>query len=169
MRRLNGDVVGDAVFGIEIEVGGGLEAAAERHQQALRHILLRQADGLGAGAVHIHRHVGIVEGLLDARVGRAGNIADLIEHALGQGAVAIEIRADDLNIDGRREAEVENLRDDVHRQHVERDAGILAGQHAAQLLDIGRGGMVILGQLHLDVGVRRADRRRGGVGEIQPE
>ncbi len=73
----------------------------------------------GAGAVHVHRHVGMVEGLLDARVGGAGNIADLVQHALGQGAVAVEIRADDLNIDRRGEAEVQNLRHDVHRQHIE--------------------------------------------------
>ena len=43
LRRLDGDVVGDAVARIEIEAGAGLEAAAERHQQALRHVLLRQA------------------------------------------------------------------------------------------------------------------------------
>ena len=167
LRGLDGHVVADAAFGIEIEAGGGLEAAAEGHQQALRHILLRQADGLGAGAVHVHRHIGIVEGLLDARVGCAGNIADLIEHALGEGAVAVEVGADDLNIDGRREAEVENLGDDVHRQRVKSDAGILACQHVAQTLDIGRGGVVIFGELHLDVGVGRADGRGGRVGEIQ--
>ena len=44
LRSLDGDVVGNAVARIEIEVGAGLEAAAERHQQALRHVLLRQAD-----------------------------------------------------------------------------------------------------------------------------
>ena len=43
LRRLNGDVVGDAVARIEIEVGAGLEAAAQRDQQALRDILLREA------------------------------------------------------------------------------------------------------------------------------
>ena len=110
LRRLNGDVVGNAVAGIEIEVGAGLEAAAEGHQQALRHILLRQAHVLGAGAVHVHCQVGIIEGLLDARVGGAGNIADLIQHALGEGAVAVEIGADDLNIDGRGETKIQDLR-----------------------------------------------------------
>ena len=132
LRRLDGDVVADAVARIEIEVGRGLEAAAERDQQALRHVLLGEADGSGAGAVDIDGHVGIVEGLLDARVGGAGNVADLVEHVFGQGAVAVEIGPDDLDVDGRGQAEVENLGHDVDGQHVEGDAGILAGQHAAQ-------------------------------------
>ncbi len=35
------------------------------------------------------------------------------------------------------------------------------------MLDVRRRGMVLLGQLHLDVGVGRADGRRGRVGEVQ--
>ncbi len=135
----------------------------------MRHILLGQPDLLGPGAVHIHGQIGLVERLLDARIGRAGNIADLVEHAFGEGAVAIQIRADNLDVDGRREAEVQNLRDNVHRQHIKRDAGILLGQHAAQALHISRGGVVIRAQLHLDVRVGGADRRRGRVGEVQRE
>ena len=167
LRRLNGHVVGDSALGIEIEGGGGLEAAAQSHQQAGGHIFLSQADGLGTGAVHVHRHFGIVEWLLNARVGGAGNIPDLIKYALGEGAVAIEVWADDLDIDGRGQTEVQNLRHNVHRQHIKRHAGILADQHGAQALDVGRGGMVVLAQLHLDVGVGRADGRRGRVGQVQ--
>jgi len=124
----------------------------------LRHILLRQADGLGAGAVHVHGYIGLVEGLLNARIGSAGDIANLIEHALGQGAVAVQVHADDLNIDGRGAAEVENLGDDVHRQHIKRDAGVLAVEHGAQALDVLLGGMVVGAQLHLDIRVGRAHR-----------
>ncbi len=54
LRRLDGDVVRNAVTRIEIKGGAGLEAAAQRHQQALRHILLRQSCVLGARAVHVH-------------------------------------------------------------------------------------------------------------------
>ena len=84
LRSLHGHVVAHAVSWIEIEVGRGLKAAAQRHQQALRHILLGQPNRLGARAVHIHRHVGIIERLLNARVGRAGNIAHLVQHPLRQ-------------------------------------------------------------------------------------
>ena len=128
---------------IEIEVGAGLEAAAQRDQQALRHILLRQPGGCGARAVHVDRQIGIVERLLDARVDRAGHIAHFVQHALGEGAIGIKIGPDDLDIDGRGQAEVENLGHDVHGQRVERDAGIFAGQHVAQALHIGLGGVVM--------------------------
>jgi hypothetical protein len=138
-----------------------LEAAAQGHQEAAGHVLLRQADHLGASAVHVHGEPGIVERLLNARIGDAGNIANFIEHALGQGAIAVEVRAHDLNIDGRGEAEVQNLGHDVHWKHIEGDAGVLAGQHRAQALDVSRGGVVIGGQLHLNVGVGRPDGRRG--------
>ena len=98
---MDGDVVADAVFGIEEKAGAGLEAAAQGYQQTGRHVLLRQADGLGAGAVHVHRHLRKVEGLLNAHVRRAGNVTDLVGHAFGQSPVAVEIRADDLEVDGR--------------------------------------------------------------------
>ena len=167
MRGLDSNAVTDAVLRIEIEAGRGLEAAAESNQYALRHILLRQANLLGAGAVNIHRHIGIVEGLLDARVGGAGNIANFIQHAFGESVIAIHIGADDLYIDRRRKAKVENLGDNVHRQHIEGDTRILAGQYTAQALNVGRGRVMVLGQLHLDVGVRRANGRRGRVREVQ--
>ena len=111
--------------------------------------------------------LGIVEGLLDAHVGGAGDVADLVQHVLGESAVAVEVGADDLDVDGRGEAEVENLGDDVDGQHVEGDAGILAGQHGAQPFDVVGGGMVVLGELDLDVGVGGTDGRGGGVGEIE--
>ena len=86
LRRLRGDVVADAVARIEIEVGRGLKAAAQRDQDALRHILLGQADGRGARAVHVHRHVRIVERLLDARIDGAGNIAHIVRACVSASA-----------------------------------------------------------------------------------
>ena len=133
----------------------------------MRHVFLGEANRLGASAVHVHRHTGIVERLLDARVGCAGNIADLIQHAFGESVISIHVGTNDLYVDGRREAEVENLGDNVHRQHVKGYTRILAGQHTAKALDIGRGGMMVFGQLHLDVGVRRSNGRRGRVRKVQ--
>src|SRR5580658_8020888 len=51
--RLNGDVVADAIARIEIETGAGLEAAAERDEQALRDVLLCEAGSRGSGAVYV--------------------------------------------------------------------------------------------------------------------
>ena len=43
-------------------------------------------------------------------------------------------------------------------RHVERDAGIVAGQHFAEVVDVALGGVVIFGELHLDVGVGRCQQ-----------
>ena len=72
-----------------------------------------------------------------------------------------------MNVDRCGETEIQNLGHDVHRQHIERDAGILAGEYASQVLHILRRGMVILAQLHLDVGVGWSDGRGGRVREVQ--
>jgi len=131
LRGLDGNVIGDAGSRVEIEVGCGLEAAAEGDEDALRDVGLGEADFLGAGAVDIHGHIRVVEGLLDAGIGCAGDVADFIEHLLGEGAVAVEVRADDLDVNGGGEAEVEDLGDDVDGQYVEGDPGIFAIQHVA--------------------------------------
>ena len=167
LRSLDRDIVGNPVARIEIEIGARLETAAERDQEALCDILLRKARARGARAVHVHRQVRFVERLLDARVGRAANIADFVEHVFGQGAIGIEIGADDLNVNGRGKPEIQNLGDDVDWHHIKRDARVIAGQHLAQTLNVHLAGMVIACQLHLYVGVRRAHRRRGGVGKVE--
>ena len=167
LRGLRGDVVADPVARVEIEIGRGLEASAERDQNALSDILLREPDGGCARAVHVHRHAGVVERLLDAGIDGAGNVAHVVEHALGQGAVCVEIGAHDLDVDGRRQAEVQDLRDDVHRQRIKRHAGVFAGQHLAQHFDIVRRGVVLRRELHLDVRVGRTDGRRCRIGKVQ--
>ena len=108
-----------------------METAAEGNQQACGHVFLREPDGLGTRAVHIHGHFGQVEGLVDMSIGSAGNIPDLIEHAFGKSAIASLVGADQLDIDGRGEAKVQDLRDDVDRRQVERDAGVFAHQRGA--------------------------------------
>ena len=113
LRRLDRNVVAHAVSWIEIETGAGLEATAQRHQEALRYILLRKANGLCAGTIHIHGEVWIIKRLLNAGVGSAGYVAYVIRHFLCNRAVAIQIGSDDLDIDWRRKAKIENLRNDV--------------------------------------------------------
>ena len=50
---------------------------------------------------------------------------------------------------------------------IKRHAGIVAGQHLSQALHILIAGMVLAAQLHLDVGVGRANRRGRGIRKIQ--
>ena len=167
LRRLHGDRVADAVARVEPEVRSGLEAAAGSCEQAACNIGLPQSQLAGPGAVHIHHQFRIVEGLLDAQVGGAGYMLDLVQQLFGNGPVAVHISADDLDIDGSRQAEVEDLRDHVDGQRVEGDAGEAVVQDIAQLLHVGVGGAMLLGELHRDVGIGGTDGSGVGVRGIQ--
>ncbi len=72
--------------------------------------------------------LGLIEGLLDAQIGDAGNAAHLVHDAVGQVAVGVHVLADDLHVDGRRKAEIENLADDIVGQEIEVRAGKFARQ-----------------------------------------
>ena len=125
LRRLRGHVVAHAIFGIEPKGRRGLEGATERHQQRSGDIPLCQSDVLRARAVHVHKEPRLVERLLDVQVGRSRYVLDLLHQLLGEVMVRHFIVADDLNIDGRRQAEVQDLRRHVDRQRIERNSGKL--------------------------------------------
>src|SRR3974377_989067 len=79
LRRLHRDAVAHAAARVEIEAWRRLEAATERNEEALGHIALREADCLGTCAIHVHREVGAVERLLNARIRSAGYITNLVQ------------------------------------------------------------------------------------------
>jgi hypothetical protein len=132
LRRLRHHAVADAVLRIQPERGLRLEAAAERNQQALRHVGLRVAALRGFDAVGKHVQHGLVEGLLDAQIGDAGNAAHLVQDAIRQLAIGLRVPADELHVDGCGKAEIENLADNIVRQEVEFRAGKLARQSCPQ-------------------------------------
>ena len=61
-----------------------------------------------------------------------GTWRNLVEHLVGDCAVAFDVGAVDLDVDRRGQAEVEDLGDDVGGQEVERRAGKFARQLLAQ-------------------------------------
>ena len=75
-----------------------------------------------------------VERLLDARVGKARNEAQLAQQLLRVGVIRLQVRAADLQVDRRGRAEVQDLADDVGRQEREGHAGEARGQLFAQHL-----------------------------------
>ena len=99
----------------------------------------------------------LVEGLLDAQVDEAGNLPELRSAAGSRTArLPRDVGADDLDVDGRGQPEVQDLADDVGRQEVERDAGELASADAGAAR--GRSpsvGLMLLRQRDQDVGVGR--------------
>ena len=100
------------------------------------------------------------------RVGDAGDGGDaalqLLRHAQVRGPVV----ADGPHIDLRRQAEIEDLRDDVGRLEIERHVGKGGGQHLAQLAHVVGGRRVAVFQRHQDHAVIDADGRAVGEGEI---
>ena len=53
---------------------------------------------------------GVIEGLLDAEVGEAGHLTQLVQDLVRDLAVPFNIGALELNVDRCRQAEVQNLR-----------------------------------------------------------
>ena len=67
-------------------------------------------------AVHVDVKFGLIEGLLNPQIHCAGNEFQLVQQIVGELAVGGEIPPDDLNINRRGQAEIENLADDVRGQ-----------------------------------------------------
>src|SRR4029077_6077193 len=85
----------------------------------------------------------------------------------GEFAICIQVSPDDLNINGSGKPEVQNLRDDVCRQEIKRNAGEFLRELQAQIVHILSGGAVLLRQLNQNIGVSRPYGRRGAVGKIE--
>ena len=105
-----GDVIFDAVVPIQEEGRRGLEAAAQRHQQATGDVPCGEAAPGGLGAVHGDIECGVIKGLLNAEVGEAGHLAQLIQDLVRDLAVPLNIGTLELNVDRCRQAEIQNLR-----------------------------------------------------------
>ena len=114
LGRLDRDGVRDTVLGIEPVGRRGLGASAQRHEQVSGDVALRVADLLEPWPVDGDEEAGRVEGLLDAQVDEARHAAHAVEEPLREGAIPGEVVPDDLHVDRRRQAEVEDLADDVH-------------------------------------------------------
>ena len=163
LRRLGGEVVVDAVLPVQEEGRRRLEAAAQRHQQAAGEVAGREAALGGLRAVDGDVELRIVEALLDPEVHQPRHLAQLVQHLVRHAAVALDVRALDLHVDRRRQAEVDDLRDDVGRQEIERHAGELRRQPFPERADVVGGGPVAGLQRHQDVGVGGADDAGGAV------
>ena len=156
--RLQRDRIGDAVLLVEPVGGRHLAGAGQVDDQAVGHVGGGHAGVLGARAVDIDVDRRLPGRLLDARIGHAGDMADLRQELVGVGIVRAEIVAADLQIDRRRRAEIEDLADDIGGQKREGHAGETARQLIAQATDVAGGRRVPLVERDLDVSVRLADR-----------
>ena len=116
----------------QIKSRAGLEASAQAGQQVPGHIALAVPDLLRAGPVDINREHRLIERLLDAQVGGAGDSAYLLHQLFGEGTVLVYLQARHLQVDLCGQAEVQNLAHHVGGQVVELGTGEIPVQFVAQ-------------------------------------
>ena len=121
-RGLHDDRIGDAHHRIDPVVRGDRAAAAQRRQHIAGDILLRQAQFGGAGAVHVQVQFGHVGHLLNVNIHGARNLRDAGGDRFGE-IVVRRVVADDADVDGSGQAEVQDLAHHVRRLEVEGDVG----------------------------------------------
>src|SRR5476649_1093192 len=136
LRYFSHQRITHAVLRIEPEVRRGLRAARQRDQQVLRNIALREAGLHRLGPVYVDVDRGFVAGLLNTCIDQATNGPQLRQQVVRHYAVLVELVADDLDVDRSREAEVQDLADDIRREECEGGAGKRRGQTIAQSRDV---------------------------------
>src|SRR5207244_8319256 len=109
-RGLGGEVVADAVLPVQEERRRGLEAAAQRDEQAAGEVPGGEAALSGLRAVDGDIELRIVEALMDSKVDEPPHLTQLVQHLVGDPAIALDVRALDLDVDRRGQAEVDDLR-----------------------------------------------------------
>ena len=130
-------------------------------------ILLRgDAELLGLGAVHGDVEPRFVVNLLDVDIDRAGNLLELIRDLVGQRQVLGHVLADELDVDRRGQAEVEDLVDDIRGLEKELRAGKFARQIDAKLALIIGGRLVARIEGNQDVAIGRADDAGVRIGQV---
>ena len=122
LGHLRRHLIAHAVGRIQKKRGRGLKTPAQGDQQAGRHIPLGESDLLHFRAVRLHLQARQIEHLLDMHVHRAGNVAKLIGDFVGDVVIRLLVPADDLDVNGRGQPEVQDLADDVGRLKKEGDA-----------------------------------------------
>src|ERR1700687_6239607 len=110
--------------------------------------------------------IGLIEWLLDPKIGGSGDISHFREQGVRVAPVCFQIVSDDLNIKRGGQSEIENLPDHVGGQESERNARELFRKRQTKLVNVVGGRMMLDGQTHKNVGVRAAHRRGIAVGEI---
>ena len=95
----------------------------------------RQSQQLRLGAVDIDIDLRIVVGLLDVQIDGARNRIQLLQKLVRQLLIAFDVGPDDLHVERRGQAEIQDLADDVRRQELKtgrrKGRGELVAQHRA--------------------------------------
>src|SRR5579862_4383332 len=100
----------------------------------------------------------LIERLLNTKVDGSGNVTNSLQQPVCEFPIFVQVVAEDLDIDGRRQTKIQNLAHDVRRQESERNTRKFIGEANAQIVNVFFRRFVLLPQAHENVGVRGADR-----------
>src|SRR5437899_9911391 len=114
LRRLDRDWIIDSGFRIGPEVRCDLRSATERNQNAVRYIALGEAEFLRAGTIDFQLQLRGVCDLMQANIDCAWNLSHP-RFDLARDPVVLRRVTRYLNVDRRRQTEIQNLTDDVGR------------------------------------------------------
>jgi hypothetical protein len=158
LRRLYLDLIVHAVYRIEPLIRGGLAAGAERNEHAVGDIALGQPRLMGLAAVDRDFDLGGMHLLVDMDVDSAGHDSHCALDLLGKTISGDRIAGHDLHINGRGDAEIQDLIRHVgglkEKDFVREALPESTPQHA---LDLHRGTVAFLIEGDQDFAVGRAD------------
>ena len=165
LRRLNGEVVGNALLRIDPEIGVDLLGRAEADREIVHDLLGLKVQVLRARPVDCEIKIGRVKLLLHMGIDNALYVRKPLLRFLCKLDI-VRISALDLQVDLGWHAEIQNLRHHVGRLEIEEQAGERFRQPLAQRPDVILRGAVVLFQRDLDDAVIDADDRVVGEGEV---
>ena len=131
MRRLHCDLIIHTGLIIQPKVRGRLPTRAERNQHRARDVVLGETNLFRAGSIDIHSQIRPVDELVNMNIDRARNLRDA-RLDLIRNLVPFRVAARHLNVNWRRNSEIQNLTNDVRGGEEEFGVGKIAVQFFAQ-------------------------------------
>ena len=163
LRCLRDDAVENVVLVVEEKLGRELCGAGQDIDSRSADVALGITAIERLGAVDGDFEDGRVVRLFQAEVDEAWNLAESLHHLRGDRAVADVVCTFDLDVDGRGEAKVEDLSDDVGGKEIESDAGEFAGEAFAQRANVVGCGRVVFLERDENIRVGGAEEPAGCV------
>src|SRR5205823_1779323 len=119
---LRGDEVSNTHFGVHPEVRSYLSARAQRDVEIIGDVELRQAEFSRPGAINIKMQIGTIQDLMDMGIDDARNPGDPTLDLFSESEV-IGTEPLNLDIDRRRQAEIQDLTDNISWLKIETQTG----------------------------------------------
>src|SRR4029077_13978859 len=168
LGRLHANAVVDAIIPVHPVVRCHLAAAAERDQHAAGYVALRQTHLRRLDPIHVQADFRLVDHLVNVNIGGSGNMRNPVRELAGYLVVRARVSPDYLQIDGRRNPEVQDLGGDIGRLEEKGRVGESLAESFPELHLIIAGRAVVLLERNQDFAVGAGDGRNLALGEASP-